>query len=58
MTLFGLALLGALVLTQRYLIRLTNRRLNRGMVLATVFVLLNLLVDIFYAVLDPRIEYE
>ncbi|GAA3206931.1 hypothetical protein [Dactylosporangium siamense] len=35
-TLLGLALLGVLVLTQRYLIRLTNRRLNRGMVLATV----------------------
>jgi peptide/nickel transport system permease protein len=28
------------------------------LLLATVFVLLNLLVDILYAVLDPRIEYE
>ncbi len=35
-TLLGLLLLGALVLTQRHLVRLTNRRLNRGMVLATV----------------------
>jgi hypothetical protein len=35
-TLLGLALLGVLLLTQRHLTRLTNRRLNRGMVLATV----------------------
>jgi ABC-type dipeptide/oligopeptide/nickel transport system permease component len=28
------------------------------LLLATVFVLLNLLVDLFYAVLDPRIRYE
>ncbi|MET7426915.1 hypothetical protein [Dactylosporangium sp. NPDC005555] len=35
-TLLGLALLVVLLLTQRYLARLTNRRLNRGMVLATL----------------------
>lgn len=35
-TLLGLALLGVLLLTQRYLTRLTNRRLNHGLVLATL----------------------
>ena len=28
------------------------------MLLGAVFVLLNLLVDVLYAVLDPRIRYE
>ncbi|MDQ2655036.1 MAG: ABC transporter permease subunit, partial [Chloroflexota bacterium] len=28
------------------------------LLLATIFVLLNLLVDVLYAVLDPRIRYE
>ncbi|MDG6107191.1 hypothetical protein Daura_32650 [Dactylosporangium aurantiacum] len=36
LSLLGLLLLGALVLTQWYLVRLTNRRLNRGLVLATL----------------------
>ena len=70
-TSFG-GLLGGAIITEQvfvingigtYLIKAINNRdypvvQSTVLVIAAMFILINLLVDLFYCVIDPRIKYE